>query len=170
MASHVWCIKQTDSGKFNPLKEKAYERDFSVLEKEITVEYLSTTGTDGLTAMRDLFMKNGDGFVLLYSVTSLKDFNAFVDMREQILRVNDSDEVPLVLVGTYREGDEKLREVTIEQGQEMADRFGCQFFEIDVHDRDQVEMVVKALLPKAISWKEEKERREKEKDHDCVVM
>ena len=134
------------------------------------MKVLSTIGTEKYTAMRDLYIKNGDGFILLYSVASLKDFNDLVETRELILRVKDSYEEPLVLVGAYREKDEKLREVTTEQGQEMADQFGCQFFEIDVHDRDQVEMVMKALLPKAMAWKEEKERREKEKDHDCVVM
>ena len=45
------------------------------------------------TAMRDLYMKNGQGFVLVYSITSQATFNDLADLREQILRVKDQDDV-----------------------------------------------------------------------------
>ena len=73
-----------------------------MLEKEITVELLELDGTEKFTAMRDLYIKNGDGYILMYSVTSLNEFNELDNQKEQILRVNDSDEVPMVLVGTYK--------------------------------------------------------------------
>ncbi len=37
--------------------------------------------------MRDLYMKNGQGFVLVYSITAQSTFNDLQDLREQILRV-----------------------------------------------------------------------------------
>ena len=43
--------------------------------------------------MRDLYMKNGQGFVLVYSITSQATFNDLADLREQILRVKDQDDV-----------------------------------------------------------------------------
>ena len=52
------------------------------------------------TAMRDLYMKNGQGFVLVYSITSQATFNDLADLREQILRVKDQDDVRAVL-GLY---------------------------------------------------------------------
>lgn len=42
------------------------------------------------TAMRDLYMKNGQGFVLVYSITAQSTFNDLQDLREQILRVKVS--------------------------------------------------------------------------------
>lgn len=45
------------------------------------------------TAMRDLYMKNGQGFLLVYSITAQSTFNDLQDLREQILRVKDTDEV-----------------------------------------------------------------------------
>ena len=38
-------------------------------------------------------MKNGQGFVLVYSITSQATFNDLADLREQILRVKDQDDV-----------------------------------------------------------------------------
>jgi GTPase SAR1 family protein len=43
--------------------------------------------------MRDLYMKNGQGFVLVYSITAQSTFNDLLDLREQILRVKDTDDV-----------------------------------------------------------------------------
>ena len=42
-------------------------------------------------------MKNGQGFVLVYSITSQATFNDLSDLREQILRVKDQDDVSIVL-------------------------------------------------------------------------
>jgi hypothetical protein len=38
-------------------------------------------------------MKNGQGFILVYSITSQATFNDLVELREQILRVKDTDKV-----------------------------------------------------------------------------
>ncbi|KAJ4924845.1 hypothetical protein JOQ06_003795 [Pogonophryne albipinna] len=51
------------------------------------------------TAMRDLYMKNGQGFALVYSITAQSTFNDLQDLREQILRVKDTEDVPMILVG-----------------------------------------------------------------------
>ena len=54
---------------------------------------LTAENQEQFTAMRDLYMKNGQGFVLVYSITSQATFNDLTDLREQILRVKDQDEV-----------------------------------------------------------------------------
>lgn len=43
--------------------------------------------------MRDLYMKNGQGFLLVYSITAQSTFNDLQELREQILRVKDTDDV-----------------------------------------------------------------------------
>ena len=57
------------------------------------LEILDTAGTEQFTAMRDLYMKNGQGFLLVYSITAQSTFNDLQDLREQIHRVKDTDEV-----------------------------------------------------------------------------
>lgn len=42
------------------------------------------------TAMRDLYMKNGQGFVLVYSIVSGATFSEIQDMKDQIVRVKGS--------------------------------------------------------------------------------
>lgn len=67
-----------------------------------SVHYLNTTSPsfsptqEQFTAMRDLYMKNGQGFALVYSITAQSTFNDLQDLREQILRVKDTDDVSLI--------------------------------------------------------------------------
>ena len=47
--------------------------------------------------MRDLYMKNGQGFLLVYSITAQSTFSDLQDLREQILRVKDADDVSIFI-------------------------------------------------------------------------
>ena len=49
--------------------------------------------------MRDLYMKNGQGFMFVYSITSQATFNYLADLYDQLHRVKGEDDVPIVLVG-----------------------------------------------------------------------
>ena len=41
--------------------------------------------------MRDLYVKNGQGFVLVYSITSQATFNDLKEFYERIMRVKDTE-------------------------------------------------------------------------------
>jgi Ras family len=51
------------------------------------------------SAMREHYMLDGEGFLLVYSVTERDSFNLIGTFHEQILRVKDTETVPIVLVG-----------------------------------------------------------------------
>ena len=74
-------------------------------------------------------MKNGQGFVLVYSITAQSTFNDLQDLREQILRVKDTEDVPMVLVGNKCDLEDE-RVVGKDQGLNMARQFNnCAFME-----------------------------------------
>lgn len=52
--------------------------------------------------MRDLYMKNGQGFALVYSITAQSTFNDLQDLREQILRVKDTEDVSKLIRKRFR--------------------------------------------------------------------
>lgn len=49
--------------------------------------------------MREHYMLDGEGFLLVYSVTERDSFDLIRTYHEQILRVKDTESVPIVLVG-----------------------------------------------------------------------
>ena len=49
--------------------------------------------------MRELYMKSGQGFLLVFSITSLSSLTELQELRDQIVRIKDDPLVPLVIVG-----------------------------------------------------------------------
>jgi len=79
--------------------------------------------------MRDLYMKNGQGFVLVYSITSQSSFNDLHELVEQIFRIKDTNDVPLILVGNKFDLEDE-RVVSIDQGMNFAMQLNnCSFLE-----------------------------------------
>ena len=115
--------------KYDPTIEDSYRKQVEVDGQQCMLEILDTAGTEQFTAMRDLYMKNGQGFVLVYSITAQSTFNDLQDLREQILRVKDSEEVPMVLVGNKCDLEDE-RVVGKDQGLNLARQFSnCAFME-----------------------------------------
>lgn len=51
------------------------------------------------SAMREQYMRSGEGFLLVYSITDRDSFDSIGAYHQQILRVKDTESVPIVLVG-----------------------------------------------------------------------
>jgi len=49
--------------------------------------------------MRDQYMRTGEGFLIVFAVNNAKSFEDITQYREQIKRVKDAEEVPMVMVG-----------------------------------------------------------------------
>lgn len=115
--------------------------------------------------MRDLYMKNGQGFVLVYSITSQATFNDLLELRDQIARVKDTADVPMVLVGNKCDlgwylflslsvqysinhfcFQEDERVVSKDQGQTLARQFNCTFLEASAKLKVNVPEVTLMLI------------------------
>lgn len=57
------------------------------------LDILDTAGQEEYSAMRDQYMRTGEGFLLVFAVNESKSFENIAHYRDQIRRVKDSDEV-----------------------------------------------------------------------------
>src|SRR3978361_306748 len=71
--------------KYDPTIEDSYRKHIEVDNQQYILEILDTAGTEQFTAMQNLYMKNGQAFVLAYSIIAPSTFNDLPDIREQIL-------------------------------------------------------------------------------------
>jgi len=55
---------------------------------------------------RELYMKQGQGFLLVFSITSLSSLNELAELRDQIIRIKDDENVPIVIVGNKSDLEE----------------------------------------------------------------
>ena len=51
-------------------------------------------------------MKTGQGFLLVFSITSASSFYELAELREQIQRIKDDENVPMVLIGNKSDLEE----------------------------------------------------------------
>jgi len=92
------------------------------------LDIFDTAGQEDFSAVRDQFMRSGDGFLCVYSVTYAVSWIEVTALHEHILKVKDLPSVPFVLVGNKCDL-EKNREVTREKGLEIAQKLGCKWLE-----------------------------------------
>ena len=94
--------------------------------------------------MREQYMRSGEGFVIMYSITDRQSFREASQAKKQIERVRRCEDIPMVLVANKIDLESK-REVTTEEGQALAQEFGCQFFETSAALRHCVDDVFHTL-------------------------
>lgn len=59
---------------------------------------LDTAGQEEFSAMREQYMRNGRGFLLVYSVTERRSYEESRKLHRQVLRVKDKTDYPVLLV------------------------------------------------------------------------
>lgn len=120
------------------------------------------------TAMRELYIKSGKGFLLVYSVTDANSLKELLALREQVLRIKDSDNVPMVLIGNKCDLDED-RVVTIDDGIAVSHQWGLvPFYETSAMyktnvDEAFVDVVRQIMRKEAQSSLEKKQQKELQK-------
>ncbi|KAL6070654.1 Ras- protein rsr1 [Balamuthia mandrillaris] len=157
--------------EYDPTIEDSYWKEVIVEGIPFRVELLDTAGTENNIAMRDLYMKNADGILLLYSITSRATFEALPEYVEQTLRVKDVDEVPTVVAGNCCEQEDK-RAVTKEEGQKLAAQWNAGFFEISSRtNKESVDEVFAELLRRVATSKQAALHKQggKEGAKRCIV-
>lgn len=99
-------------------------------------------GTDAALSLRDQYMRSGEGFVLVYDITSLHSFDEISKIHEHIYRARDSIpeecHVPTVILGNKCDL-EHLRQVSTFAGQEMAKNLKAKFFECSAKTRVNID-------------------------------
>ncbi|KAF9289663.1 Ras- protein Rap-1b, partial [Mortierella alpina] len=85
--------------RYDPTIEDSYRKQVEVDGQQCMLEILDTAGTEQFTAMRDLYMKKGQGFILVFSIIAASTFSELNELHRQIMRVKDTEKVPIVLVG-----------------------------------------------------------------------
>lgn len=125
--------------EYDPTIEDSYRKPCVIDHEPALLDVLDTAGQEEYSAMREQYMRTGEGFLLVYSITSRSSFEEVVSFYQQILRVKDKDSFPVVLVANKFDLDAD-RVVTVEEGRALAQQFNnCRFIETSAKQRINVE-------------------------------
>ncbi|EAW12733.1 putative RAS small monomeric GTPase (Rsr1) [Aspergillus clavatus NRRL 1] len=89
---------------YDPTIEDSYRKQIEVDGRQCILEILDTAGTEQFS--KELYMKQGQGFLLVFSITSNSSLNELSELREQIIRIKDDEKVPIVIVGNKSDLEE----------------------------------------------------------------
>eukprot|EP01123_Difflugia_compressa_P004288 TRINITY_DN15669_c0_g1_i1.p1 TRINITY_DN15669_c0_g1~~TRINITY_DN15669_c0_g1_i1.p1 ORF type:complete len:121 (+),score=22.53 TRINITY_DN15669_c0_g1_i1:111-473(+) len=90
--------------------------------------------------MRDQYMTSGQGFILTYSITSKCSYDEIAVFKEQVLRVKDTDQVPMVICGNKCDLENE-RQISKDDGKRLGRCWGCPFYETSARERINIENV-----------------------------
>ncbi|KAF0982388.1 hypothetical protein FDP41_011318 [Naegleria fowleri] len=85
--------------RYDPTIEDSYRKHLEVDQRVRVLDILDTAGQQEYSAMRDSYMRTGDGFVFVFDLTDPSSLVDALEMHEQLQRSKDRDDVPVVLVG-----------------------------------------------------------------------
>ncbi|OWZ66231.1 hypothetical protein AYX14_06001 [Cryptococcus neoformans] len=80
---------------YDPTIEDCYRKQWVVDEQPCLLEVLDTAGQEEYTALRDQWIREGEGFLIVYSITSRPTFERVERIVERVLRVKDESGLPL---------------------------------------------------------------------------
>lgn len=78
--------------------EDSYQQQAVIDGEAALLDILDTAGQVEFTAMRDQYMRCGEGFIICYSVTDRHSFQEASEYRKLITRVRLTEDIPLVLI------------------------------------------------------------------------
>ncbi|TRM60101.1 ras protein [Schizophyllum amplum] len=160
---------------YDPTIEDAYRKQLVVDNKMCFVEVIDTAGQEEYATLRDQWVREGQGFILVYSIASRSTFDRLEVFRQSMRRVKRGDPI-FMLVGNKCDKTYE-REVSKEEGQLLARQFGCEFIETSAKTAQNVERLFTTLVRALRATKQIEagpgggpaKPKEKEK-RKCIIM
>ncbi|THH19817.1 hypothetical protein EW146_g1423 [Bondarzewia mesenterica] len=154
--------------EYDPTIEDSYRKQCVIDEEVALLDVLDTAGQEeyGLlldappyvsshqigslplvssSAMREQYMRTGEGFLLVYSITSRNSFEEISTFHQQILRVKDKDSFPVIVVANKCDLEYE-RQVGMNEGRDLAKHFNCRFIETSAKQRINVDEAFSNLV------------------------
>ncbi|XP_059165063.1 ras-related protein M-Ras-like [Physella acuta] len=118
---------------YDPTIEDSYIQYTEIDGQWCILDVLDTAGQEEFSAMREQYMRKGDGFLLVYSVTDRQSFENISNFHTQILRVKDRDTFPMIIAANKVDLLHQ-RLVTEEQGLHLAANLRVTYIETSAKD------------------------------------
>ncbi|KIJ56185.1 hypothetical protein M422DRAFT_239391 [Sphaerobolus stellatus SS14] len=130
---------------YNPTLEDSYRQRCIVDDEVADLDILDTAGQEDYKSMRELYIRDREGFILVYSITSRDSVGEVIQLYDEIRRIKEQQYVPILLVGN-KSDLEFQRQVSTSDGRSLAQYFNCQLIETSAKYRINVEEAFYALV------------------------
>ncbi|KAL6053678.1 hypothetical protein STEG23_018911 [Scotinomys teguina] len=130
---------------YDPTIEDSYTKICTVDGIPARLDILDTAGQEEFGAMREQYMRAGNGFLLVFAINDRQSFNEVGKLFTQILRVKDRDDFPIVLVGNKADL-ETQRQVLRSEALSFSSSHHMAYFEASAKMRLNVDEAFEQLV------------------------
>ncbi|XP_043937622.1 GTP-binding protein RAD-like [Protopterus annectens] len=133
-----------------------YNRSIIVDGEEASLLVYDIWEQDDSNWLQNHCMKMGDAYVIVYSVTDKASFEKASELRIQLRRARQTEDIPIILVGN-KSDLVRSREVSVDEGRACAVVFDCKFIETSAALHHNVEDLFEGIVRQVRLRKDSKE-------------
>ena len=134
--------------------EDSYTADIQVDGINHQLDILDTVGQEQYGLLQYHWIREGEGFILMYAVNNHKTFVHAQQLYIKILRMKEDERIDLVLIGNKSDLPDTEREVTYEMGKQLADEWNVPFVEQSAKTGENVQETFELLVREVFDPKE----------------
>jgi GTPase KRas protein len=130
-------VAQQFVDEYDPTIEDSYRRQLHIDDRACVLDILDTAGQEEFGAMRDQYMRTGEGFLVVYDVTQRSTFDEMKVFHSQIQRVTEVEKQAMVVAAN--KCDLPAHEVSEAEGRAAVEAMGASFMMTSAKHRTNVD-------------------------------
>jgi len=151
--------------RYYPTIEHTFTKTLTHHSTPYLCEIIDTAGQDEFTTLQSHYAIGVHGYILVYNVASHGSLDGVKVIRDKILNLVGEERIPVVLVGNKTDLVGQ-REVTEEEGRDVARQWGCRFTESSAKQGENVDEIFSLMIAEI-----EKDRESASSEHSrCSLM
>ncbi|KAJ3444394.1 ras-like protein [Anaeramoeba flamelloides] len=148
---------------YDPTIEENYRKMVIVDDKACMLEILDTAGQEEYRTVRDKYLKEGEGFLVVFSVISQSSLQEAREFHTAIRQAKNAGDTPTVTLGNKADLTDE-RQIEGETGEELAKEFSSKYFDTSALTGLNVTEAFEGLVRILRTWKKKKLEPEETKE------
>lgn len=166
---------------YDPTIEDSYRTLKTINCQEYQINITDTAGQEEYSALRDMYIRQSEGFILVFSLispTSLTDLYLFKDSIYRILdyepsidnlNTNDSNYIPILLCGNKKDLISE-RKINPEEIKRISDDWKCLYREVSAKTSDGIDEMFNDFIKEIIKIRNLKQLSKNEEFKNKIIL
>ena len=137
---------------YEPTKADCFRKKVLLDGEEAQIDLLDTAGQEDYEGIRDHYIRSGEGFVCVFSITDESSFQRCEEFRDHILRTKNEENIPIILIGNKSDLSDR-RQVSKDQAQVTANSWNIVYHETSAKTKTNVDKVFYEIMSEIRSRK-----------------
>ena len=166
---------------YDPTIEDSYRTLKTINGQEYQINVTDTAGQEEYSALRDMYIRQSEGFILVFSLTSLTSLTDLYLFKDSIYRIldyepnidnlniNDSNYIPILLCGNKKDLISE-RKINYEDMKHLSDEWKCLYREVSAKTSDGIDEMFNDFIKEIIKIRNLKQLLKNEEFKNKIIL